>query len=615
MKRTTILILLAAALFAAGCSLAEDVTPPPVLATQQAAVSPPQATNARPQPAAVDAAPARSPDLEAGEALYLDRCAPCHGPDGMGQGSMSSNLEIPPTRLGDVEVAASASPGSWYQVVTQGRMERFMPPFSSLSDAQRWDVVAYALTLSTTAGELAEGEALYFEACSKCHAEDGTGIGTAPDLTASAFYSDQTLASMQAVIQDGAEGMPGYGDVYDESQQIALAQYVRSLAASRSEAPPVVSTSEQALEPAAELPAEAVTGSIEGQVVNATTNETLPAGLEVAVVGFDGDTPVFNQSVPVDSDGRYAIDGLEIVPGRIYGAIVEYEGVPYYSTAGHILADAPDLELPLSVYETTPDLDHVQVDRLHLIFDFSVEGVVDVSQLWLISNSGDKTVLQDGGENAIPIALPEGATNLQFSDPAASALYRVTDDGFLMTEPIRPDTPLELIFSFSLPYTSRLDYEQRITLPVSAVVLLAEQNAPDFTGAGLVDTGQQTMGSMALRTYAMAGFEVGETLTLSIRGRSAVAAGPDSNLVIGIGALALALIVTGLGWRQLRSRDDPEPDPQPDMPGGMDREQLLHAIASLDTAFERGELDESAYKARRNTLKTELASLMKSEND
>ena len=470
MKKLALLMLLAAALLAAGCSLADDVTPPPSLATQQAAVNPPLATNARPQPAAVEAVPGRSPDLDEGEALYIDRCAPCHGLDGLGEGDLSANLEIPPTKLGEVEVAAFASPRSWYQVVTQGRMERFMPPFSSLSDAQRWDVVAYALTLSTTAGELAEGEALYLEACSKCHADDGTGIGTAPDLTNPGFYADQTLASMLTVIQDGAEGMPGYGDIYLESQQLALAQYVRSLAASVPAEPSAVSTSDQADAPAVEIPTEAVTGSIEGQVVNATSNGTLPPGLEVAIVGFDGDTPVFNQNVPVDSAGRYAIDGLEIVPGRIYGAIVEYEGVPYYSTAGHILADAPDLELPLSIYETTPDLDGVQVDRLHLIFDFSVEGVVDVSQLWLISNSGDKTVMQAEGENAIPIALPAGATNLQFSDPAASTLYRVTDDGFEMNEPIRPDTPLELIFSFSLPYTSRLEYEQRVTLPVTAVV-------------------------------------------------------------------------------------------------------------------------------------------------
>ena len=113
----------------------------------------------------------------------------------------------------------------------------------------------------------------------------------------------------------------------------------------------------------------------------------------------------------------------------------------------------------------------------------------------------------------------------------------------------------------------------------------------------------------------MAGFELGETLTLSIRGRTALAARPDSNLIIGIGALALALIVTGLGWRQLRSRDDEESVPESGEPDGMDQEQLLHAIASLDTAYEQGELDEGAYQVRRNKLKTELAGLMKSKND
>jgi cytochrome c1 len=31
-----------------------------------------------------------------------------------------------------------------------GNIENFMPPFASLSDQERWDVVAYALSLSAT---------------------------------------------------------------------------------------------------------------------------------------------------------------------------------------------------------------------------------------------------------------------------------------------------------------------------------------------------------------------------------------------------------------------------------------------------------------------------------
>lgn len=602
----------------AGCSLAEDVTPPPSLATQQAAQVPVQPTSDRPQPAALEAAPPSTPpDLKNGAAIYNDRCAPCHGPAGLGQGSQSSLLEVPPTQLGDAEIAALASPADWYQVVTQGRMERFMPPFSSLSDEGRWDVVAYALTLSASDEQMDEGERLYKDDCSKCHAQDGTGVGAAANLTLPDFYSKQTIASMLDTIQNGTEGMPAYADVYTEQEQVALANYVRSLAFASAPGAEVASTSEQA-NPAGEAQVPPVLGSIKGQVTNATTGGKLPADLQVTIVGFEGNTPVFNQSVPVDSAGGYSLEGLEIVAGRIYGAIVEYEGVPYYSTAEHILADAPDLDLPLAIYETTPDLAGVQVERLHVIFDFSVDGVVEVSQLWLVTNTGDKTVAQLSGENAIPITLPTGASNLQFSDPAAQGLYTPTSDGFLMLEPIRPDSPTEVIFSFSLPYKNKLEFEQRITLPVNAVVVLAEQNAPDIKGDQLVATGEQAMGAMTLRTYARDALGVGETLTLSISGRSpsGAAGTPDTNLIIGIGALALALIVIGLGWRQLRRDEPAQAAPEVQAPGTiMDRDQLLHAIAGLDTAFEKGEIAEDAYRTRRARLKSELAALISTSDD
>jgi mono/diheme cytochrome c family protein len=124
-----------------GCSLSEDVTPPPELATRQAAEPTPQATQQRPAPEAQAtrveerSTPERPPDPNQGEQLYLENCAVCHGPAGVGGGAMSANLEIQPSLLGDPAFASGALPSDWYLTVTQGRMERFMPPFVNLSDA------------------------------------------------------------------------------------------------------------------------------------------------------------------------------------------------------------------------------------------------------------------------------------------------------------------------------------------------------------------------------------------------------------------------------------------------------------------------------------------------
>jgi hypothetical protein len=105
-------------------------------------------------------------------------------------------------------------------------------------------------------------------------------------------------------------------------------------------------------------------------------------------------------------------------------------------------------------------------------------------------------------------------------------------------------------------------------------------------------------------------------LNLSGRAASAASTSPSTNLVIGIGALALALIVVGLGLRQLRKQGEPaigqqEPGPQE----GLDRDQLVQAIAALDAAFEAGQLDESVYHTRRESLKRELMDLMSSQDD
>jgi high-affinity iron transporter len=106
--------LLALAALLAGCNLAGDITPPPALATAQAAApvpatadptSPPLATQAPvnvPAPAGID--------LERGMAIWAEKCAPCHGESGQSDGVMSANLPSPPPQLGSAAVARAARP-------------------------------------------------------------------------------------------------------------------------------------------------------------------------------------------------------------------------------------------------------------------------------------------------------------------------------------------------------------------------------------------------------------------------------------------------------------------------------------------------------------------------
>ena len=106
--------------------------------------------------------PAATPDVQQGATIFAQNCAACHGPKGLGDGPQSMQLPVTVPGIGLPAVARQASPAEWFKMVSQGNLDRFMPPFvGALSDQQRWDVVAYAFTLHTTAQQISEGKQLF----------------------------------------------------------------------------------------------------------------------------------------------------------------------------------------------------------------------------------------------------------------------------------------------------------------------------------------------------------------------------------------------------------------------------------------------------------------------
>ncbi|HET9906184.1 MAG TPA: c-type cytochrome, partial [Anaerolineales bacterium] len=154
--RSTLIITFTILLSACNFTLAEDITPPPNYIS--------------PTPAPTLALfPAEMPNTETGAAIYVEKCAPCHGETGMGDGPQGIQLQgVTVPAFGLPEVARPASLARWYTTVTRGNIERFMPPFASLSDQERWDVVAYAMTFHSTQEEIERGKALFEENCSNC---------------------------------------------------------------------------------------------------------------------------------------------------------------------------------------------------------------------------------------------------------------------------------------------------------------------------------------------------------------------------------------------------------------------------------------------------------------
>ena len=84
--------------------------------------------------------PSQPPSARNGQAIYQESCAPCHGVSGGGDGATASQLPNGASVLADPTLARKATPDGWFDVVKNGRMDRFMPPWKNrLSDEQIWE--------------------------------------------------------------------------------------------------------------------------------------------------------------------------------------------------------------------------------------------------------------------------------------------------------------------------------------------------------------------------------------------------------------------------------------------------------------------------------------------
>ena len=615
------LLPLAAILALAGCSLAEDVTPPPGVAegglVRPAFVGEPTA-----------AVPNTVPDPESGAAIFAERCAPCHGPSGLGDGAQSANLPVAPARLGDPTVARAASLADWYQMVTVGNIDRFMPGFQSLSDEQRWDVSAYALTLSVSPEEIEQGRVTYeANRCTDCHSSGGA----ASALSAALLADRSGIELFEAITAGTAEGqMPAYGDSLSEADRWALVAYLRNSgtapaegltpgAIEETQAPEATLEASETSEAQASSEAAptsgptptaiSLAGTIRGQVINGTEGEPVPSGLQVTLHGLENAEEVFSETATVESGGEFAFGGLEIVPGRLFNVSVDYAGVTYESDLAHLVEGSPVLEFPLTVYEATSDPAGLSVAQLHLILSSPLDGFVRGFEVWVFSNSGDRAIHPADGEPLLEVVLPEGAVPVQSSGGEALGPSANSPNGFLYSVGVPPGVgTAQLAVVFDVPFDERLEISQPVEYPIESVVLLTEAGGLAPRGGDWEDLGAADFAGVNVEQFSVLAPAVGEVMSLTLVQGSTGGTSGDTlvGVGIGVGVLGAALILAGLWW--FRRREAPASEPvaiAPALPAQdpMGRESLLQAIAALDDDFEAGKIGEDEYRARRQALK------------
>jgi high-affinity iron transporter len=83
-----------------------------------------------------------------GREIFEQKCALCHGEGADGRGRRRKGLSSPPPSFRREEWRQSVTPQYVFEVVSQGKQGTSMPGWPSLTEEQRWDLVAYVLSVA-----------------------------------------------------------------------------------------------------------------------------------------------------------------------------------------------------------------------------------------------------------------------------------------------------------------------------------------------------------------------------------------------------------------------------------------------------------------------------------
>ena len=609
-----------------GCvSLAGDVTPPPGY-EPLVFEDPPDFT---------ETFPLLAPNPETGSAIYSESCAPCHGDTGLGDGPTAGQLPAAPPAIGSFEVASQASPQDWFQAVTLGNLDALMPPFAdALSEGQRWDVLAYTYSLGTTEELFSQGEAVYAENCAACHGDSGEGDGSeagelavpATDFTDQALMAQLSGEQLFAAITEGAgPDMPGF-DGLSEDDRWAVVAYLRSLTFPTSpndlelqvQAPTEVVEvpseelveEEQASEVVTEDESPAAIGLVRGQVLHGGGGE-LPEALTIELFAFDQSGQIDEQSTNIAADGSFEFPELELGHELVYFVTTEHQDMTYSSTFGIFTPGETEIELPVTVYDTTTDASALVVSRLHLFFEFPTEETVQVVQLFIISNPTDKAVIPASLEDpSVRFNIPEGASNILFQEGSFADRFVVTEDGFGDTLAVLPGAgDYQLLFSYDLPYEKGMELAQPLNLDVDALVAFVTEGQATLKSESLEASSSEDLGGIIYQTYVGGGFQAGDEIKVEVTKRGSGLSGIDFDLTsLVIGALALTVALAAAYWMLAGKQWQRELKPAEF--GSSTAEGLMDAIIALDDRYAQGDLEEAAYEAERAALKDQLRGML-----
>lgn len=552
--------------------------------------------------------PTGAPDIALGARIFAERCTACHGIEGQGDGPLIGSAEgqIPqgPPNFTDPATTAEQTPLEWYTTITNGRIEKMMPPWrDALSDDERWAVALYTYTLHYESGAIERGAELV----------ETTGI------------VPTTLQQSDVVGLTDAELVEQFGNGWDDSQRKDAAAYLRSLYLLNMDMvgqvvsnPSPAATDVVVVEPAQTPEVVDAVGTVTGQISNGTAGGSVPTDLVVTLNVLDAEFNNTPRETIIQPDGSYTFENVPVQADFSYIVTVRYAERTFGGdlVQGDAAVDG-ELNLPVTIYELTDDAGSIRIAGMVSQITV-VEDTLQIAQVVSFQNVSDRAYSTNLAVDAerygsVQLSIPPGAQVVSVA--ADDSRYALASDGLAVidTAPVLPNSEHLVQVVYRLPYTGQAQIEQVVEYAVSGPMrLLVTSSSLQITSEQFEVLDLQTLNGIVYQSYGVrAPLAVGDTVRYSITGGTASsnpAGVVSANQLIPVALIGLGVVaVLAAGFLYWRGRQTPVAAPTDNK---LLIDGLIREIAELDAAYSAGQLNEATYRKRRERLKTRLSELM-----
>ena len=299
-----------------------------------------------------------------------------------------------------------------------------------------------------------------------------------------------------------------------------------------------------------------------------------------------------------DPDGEFHFSNVPYHYSWSYLLEMEHDGVTYRSSRIFGQNFSPDQIVALSfkVYDSTTDMSALSGERLHVLLNFLPNGIVHVTESFLITNPASLTVTPvDIDSPLLSFPINKDALNITYEETSDDQNLKLVENTLIDNHALLPGSVHQVMFEYDLPFSGERTFDFSSPVNVELAVILTQDQNNEIKCTGMHDYySEGTAGSVSLSLFTDSDLPAGKSISLHCIDRQQV-----FPIILGGISVLCILAATGLVLNDSRKKAKQK---KLFSANDLHKTSILDAIITLDDQLKAGEITAEVYRAKREEL-------------